>query len=386
MNEMTIGLSAAKLAELETDPAFLAYLGKQEPSGGDVHVSSAGGGKKPKQPKKPVLDFDELEDQAGSAGTDASKAAADKAIADMEAAHAAERETLLAKLRSPAAQDIREQLAKLLKVDAPRALKPHEDGGAYSPFPYHPQSLDSLHDDQRRRFLGSMTDQDKQDDKRVPIKSLVALQPRVDPDKIESMRRKLNDERVHKATMKKPLVVRWGGRNYLADGHHRVAAAWLNGADHIDAKFTDLSGKDAELNKKLSFGGQITKVDQKLGLVFGYAIVCKVDGEDYYDLNVDPDGERVPEHIPEDAMLKAAADFMEHHRVAKEMHSGDPIGPAVFAFPLTTEIAKALEIIPHKTGLLFAMKPKPEVLAKFASGEYTGFSIGGVRIRNEDVD
>lgn len=379
MNEMTIGLSAHQLAELETDPAFLAYLGKQEPGGGDVHVSSAGGGKKPKQPKKPILDFDELEDQAGSAGTHASKAAADKAIADMEAAHAAEKAALLKKLGGHG--DELEQLAKLLKVEAPRALKPHEDGGAYSPFPYHPQSLDSLHDDQRRRFLGAMTDQDKQEDKRVPIKSLVALQPRVDPEKIESMRR-----RISKAEMKKPLVVRWGGRNYLADGHHRAAAAWLNGADHIDAKFTDMSGKDQELNKTVTIIGKVSRVDEKLGVVFGYAIVCKVDGEDYYDLNIDQDGERVPEHIPEDAMLKSSTVFMEHHRVAKEMHSGDQTGQVVHSLPLTTDIAKALDIVTDKTGWIIGMKPSKAALAKYASGEYTGFSIGGVRIRNEEID
>ena len=140
MNEMTIGLSASMLAELETDPAFLAYLGKQEPGGGDVHVASAGGGKpKPSvaKPKKPILTFDELEDEAGRAGTDASKAASELI-----------------------------ELSKLLKVESPRALKPHEDGGSYSPFPYHPQSLDSLHDDQRRRFLDAMTDQAGQDDER----------------------------------------------------------------------------------------------------------------------------------------------------------------------------------------------------------------------------
>lgn len=383
MNIMTAQLTAEELAKMETDPEFLAYLGKDF-TAGDVHTSSASSGKaKPTvaKPKKPVLDFDEIEDQAGSAGSGATaKSAAGKALADMEAAHAAEKAALLRKLAGE--DDAATQLAKLLKLDVPRSLKPHADGGAHSPFPYDPQSFEGLHDDQRRRFLWAMTDQDKQQDKRVPIKSLIALQPRVDPEKIESMRRKMGKS----ATLKKPLVVRWGGRNYLADGHHRAAAAWLNGADHIDAKFLDLSGKDEDLNKRLTFGGQITKVDEKLGLVFGYAIVCKVDGEDYFDLNVDPDGERVPEHIPEASMLKAAADYMEHHRVAKDMHAGEPIGPVVFAFPLTTDIAKALGIIAEKTGLLIGMKPSKEVLAKYASGEYTGFSIGGVRIANEDVD
>jgi hypothetical protein len=378
MNIMT--LDATELAKLETDPEFLAYL-RKDFTAGDVHTSSASGDKKPKptvsggKPKKPVLDFDQLEDEAGSAGTVA------KALAEMERAHQLEREALIAKLRNPAAPDHRDELARLLKLSTPRALKPHTDGGAHSTFPYDPQSFEGLHDDQRRRFIDAMTHQDKQQDKRIAMSTLVALQPRIDPDEVESMRRKMA-----KAALKKPLVVRWNGRNYLADGHHRAAAAWLNGDDHIDAKFSDLAGKDVELEKVIEFGGQIAKVDATLGLVFGYAIVCKVDGEDYYDRNVDPDGERVPEHIPEDAMLKATAEFMEHHRVAKEMHTGDPIGPAIFAFPLTTDIAKALDIVPHKTGLLFAMKPSPDVLAKFVSGEYTGFSIGGVRIRNEDIE
>jgi hypothetical protein len=49
----------------------------------------------------------------------------------------------------------------------------------------------------------------------------------------------------------------------------------------------------------------------------------------------------------------------------------------VHSFPLTTDIAKALEITTRKTGWLVAMKPNAGVLAKFASKEYKGFSIGG---------
>lgn len=114
---------------------------------------------------------------------------------------------------------------------------------------------------------------------------------------------------------------------------------------------------------------QVVKVDSDLGLVFGYAIVSTSDGQPYYDVQGD--------HIPEDAMLKAAADFMENSRIAKEMHQGDAKGSVVFAFPLTTDIAKSLGITAQKTGLLIAMKPTAEVLAKFKDGSYTGFSIGG---------
>jgi Putative phage serine protease XkdF len=119
----------------------------------------------------------------------------------------------------------------------------------------------------------------------------------------------------------------------------------------------------------------VVKVDDALGLVFGYAIICKRDGSDYFDLQDD--------HIPEDAMLKAAADFMLHSRMSKDMHEGDQDGHIVFAFPLTTDIAKALGIVTKDTGLLIAMKPSAEVLAKFKDGTYTGFSIGGSRLKDE---
>lgn len=123
---------------------------------------------------------------------------------------------------------------------------------------------------------------------------------------------------------------------------------------------------------------EVVKVDESLGLVFGFAIVCKQDGEEYYDLQDD--------HIPEDAMLKAASDFMQNSRVADDMHDGVGMGTVVFAFPLTGDIAKALDIQTRQTGLLIAMKPSSEVLAKFVDGTYTGFSIGGRRIKDEEVE
>jgi hypothetical protein len=122
----------------------------------------------------------------------------------------------------------------------------------------------------------------------------------------------------------------------------------------------------------------VAKVDESLGLVFGFAVVCKVDGKDYYDSQDD--------HIPEDAMLKAASDFMENSRVAKDMHQGDQIGNVVFAFPLTSEVAKALGIVTKQTGLLIGMAPGPAILEKYKSGEYTGFSIGGSRIEDQEVE
>lgn len=143
--------------------------------------------------------------------------------------------------------------------------------------------------------------------------------------------------------------------------------------------------------KKFQSDAQVCKVDDALGLVFGYAIVCLEKGEPYFDSQDD--------HIPEDAMLKAASDFMQNSRTAGDMHtdedgvpvsvSGKPAAKAgniVFAFPLTTDIAKALGITTEKTGLLIAMKPDdPAILAKYKSGEYSGFSIGGNRVTDEEV-
>lgn len=135
---------------------------------------------------------------------------------------------------------------------------------------------------------------------------------------------------------------------------------------------------------------RIVKVDEGLGLVFGFAIVCKVDGEDYYDLNVDVDGvhknKRVPEHITEDAMLDSAFEAVSKGFVpGNEMHEGPDSGSHLFMFPLTTDIAKALDIETKRTGLLIGYKPEPDVLAKFKDGTYTGFSIEGERIEHEEV-
>jgi len=121
---------------------------------------------------------------------------------------------------------------------------------------------------------------------------------------------------------------------------------------------------------------EILKVDDSLGLVFGFAIVCTEGGEDHYDLQND--------HIPEDAMVKAATDFMQKSRATKEMHQGEVDGKVIFAFPMTSDIAKALGMETPRTGLLIGMKPGAEALKKFKDGTYTGFSIGGRYITNED--
>ena len=77
-------------------------------------------------------------------------------------------------------------------------------------------------------------------------------------------------------------------------------------------------------------------------------------------------------------MLEGVSDFMEHARVAKDMHTGEQIGTVVHSFPLTPEIAKAFDIDCPHTGWMVGWKPySKQIMKSFASGERTGFSIGG---------
>jgi hypothetical protein len=126
-----------------------------------------------------------------------------------------------------------------------------------------------------------------------------------------------------------------------------------------------------------SLQAKVVKADSSLGLVMGWAIVCKQDGVDYFDLQGD--------HIPEQAMLEASTDFMANSREARVMHQGASAGTVVFAWPMTTEVAKAFGIETDKTGLMVAMRPDPAVAKGFMDGTFTGFSIGGKRIEDRVV-
>lgn len=114
---------------------------------------------------------------------------------------------------------------------------------------------------------------------------------------------------------------------------------------------------------------KVEKVDETLGLVFGWAIVCSEGGEEYFDLQ--------DESVSEKAMMKGACDFMQAGPVALEMHEGDISGRYVFMFPVTEDTKKAFGLKCDRTGLMVALKPSATCLEKFLDGTYTGFSIGG---------
>jgi len=131
----------------------------------------------------------------------------------------------------------------------------------------------------------------------------------------------------------------------------------------------------------------VCKVDRKLGLVFMRAIVCKIDGEPYYDLgSVDEStGEAYADHISEEEMLEAVTDFMLKARTVKAMHAGGSRGVVVHSWPETAETAKAYdEPAPRITGWKVAVKVDDDLLAKLESGEMTGSSIGGRAQREKE--
>lgn len=155
----------------------------------------------------------------------------------------------------------------------------------------------------------------------------------------------------------------------------------------------------AKVGDKIVKVNDVLNVDDEHGLVFGYAIVSKTrddfagEFEDYYDLNIDQDGihkgERVPEHITEDAMFKAAVDAAETgmQMAGNDMHAGPDVGSYYFMLPVTEEMAKALDWQVKKTGLVVGYHPGDEdVLAKFKNGTYTGFSIEGARVEYDEIE
>ena len=115
-----------------------------------------------------------------------------------------------------------------------------------------------------------------------------------------------------------------------------------------------------------TFSCQVEKADTSLGVVFGWAVVSTEKGEEYFDLQ--------SESVPVDVVAKAIADA-PGRIVAKVQHSGEQVGEVVFAMPIYEggELVSKSE----KTGLFVGVSFPEDILAKFADGSLTGFSIAG---------
>lgn len=131
---------------------------------------------------------------------------------------------------------------------------------------------------------------------------------------------------------------------------------------------------------------KVTKVDPGKRLVLGWGSICKKRNPETgaFENYTDTDNEQ----FPEDVTLEAWIDFMNGDRVMDAMHDEQQVGIVTFAFPLTEEIATAFGLIDslQQTGVIVGTTiSDDEILKKFQTGEFTGYSIGGYSVY-EDLE
>lgn len=141
-------------------------------------------------------------------------------------------------------------------------------------------------------------------------------------------------------------------------------------------KRKDANGADL----KIQATAKVVKIgDGDSPLVYCWAFTCTDEhGQPYHDLQGDA--------IEPDAFIKAAEDFMHSGAAVDEMHDGKKTCRVAFAFPMDSDIARGMfgEAIGKQvktSGLMVAIRPAPEALAKLRSGAYTGVSIAGIGTR-----
>jgi hypothetical protein len=342
------------------DPDFRKSLGlaplEKDATVSDVHVSSASGGKK-KKPAPTLMDFNEALE-----GKPAKPAA--KSFADIlaEVNGVTDRKSFVELVAEG-----ENAFERFVDKQVPRVLKPHPEGGAFSPFPHDPHALGSIPDKHVRRYMAAVTNPDELEQRKIPINSLVSIQPRVSPTKVASIQ--------YSGADKLPVVVRHNGKNLIADGTHRAAASWLDGETSIDAKYLRLAGDDEALAKDWSIPLKIMKTDDEKQMIFGWASM--VQKGEY--LIVDKQGDMI---LPEE-LESAAYDYVLEARDHGERHQVLGTGKMVESMVFTDDKQKALGISikdadgDQLVGWWTGFKVNDDLWAKHKSGEYLEFSIGG---------
>lgn len=373
---------------------FSAFV-KESPGVGDVHSATALGNQKPKARR-----FREVMDEQAKRRNPHIGVLHDT---DVQEGHF-DPPDVAAKIAARLAR-LAERRGEIDKADAPRHLRPKDDKTAHSPFPHDANALANIRPDQVPRFLGAMTDQDRLETRRMALGSLVAMQDRVDPEKVQAMR--------DSPPGKPPLVVRNGGRNIIADGHHRLAAMWLNGDKQADVKFLDLSAvdnavkrvanipcedcgaKDGEEHKadcpamtktgEIEWEGtfKIAKVQPDKQFVFGWASVTHIDGE----LVIDKQNDII---LLEEELEPAAYEFVLNCRSQGDMHEEMDVGKMIESIVYTPEKAEKCGLYafdPDTGAQMFGWwagfyTVDKAVWARIRDGALPEFSIGGRAIRS----
>jgi hypothetical protein len=137
--------------------------------------------------------------------------------------------------------------------------------------------------------------------------------------------------------------------------------------------------KDGSEQMEATLSARLAKIGEGADpLAYFWAFTCtSPDGAAYHDLQGDA--------IQPD-FLKAAEDWLHTGGAMDEMHDGAANNRAAFAFPWDPEIAVAMlgpEVgkLVKTSGLMIAMRPTTEQLAKLRNGEFNGVSIAGSGVR-----
>lgn len=261
----------------------------------------------------------------------------------------------------------------VLKLDAVRQLKPLDEHRSHVPFPHDPNALAGLRADQMPRFLAALTDPESLQVEAIDLDGLTAIQNRVDTAKVKAWA----DGSIK--SDKLPVVVKDGSRTLIADGHHRLAGAWLRGDTTAKVRVKDISPltnamKRAPMDWTLPL--DIRKVDPDQQLVFGWASVIEKNGVAVIDKQQDI--------IPVSSMEPAVYDFVLNSRDHGNMHEQTGVGRMIESMMFTVEKQQTLGIDLGMVAWWAGWKIDcPELWKAHKAGARPEFSIGGSAVSRE---
>ena len=253
-----------------------------------------------------------------------------------------------------------------------RTLKPLDSERSHVPFRWNSSALATLRPDQVPRFLGALTDSSGLDARDMPLDKLTAMQNRVDTAKTKAWA----DGSIK--SDKLPVVVRANGENLIADGHHRLAGAWLRGDATARVHFKDLDPVTNAMKRDVgasdwSTALDVRKMDPDQQLIFGWASVVEKNGV----LLIDKQGDIIPVHELEGA----AYEFVLPSRQQGDMHGQMGVGRLVESMVFTLEKQQALGVDLGMVGWWTGFRvDDPDCWAAHKRGERPEFSIGGQAI------
>lgn len=252
-----------------------------------------------------------------------------------------------------------------------RFLVKHDDKTSKIPFPHDQEAIGRLRPDQTPRFLGALTHPQNLEIKDLSFDDLIAIQNRVSTEKIDALMGEADDGEPA------GTVARFDGGDHILDGHHRIVARWMQGADKVKVRFINLNplsnamkAKDGPESEPFTFSHDVRKIDEEMRMVYGWASVVEENGNPVVDHQGDL--------ILSSDLVAAAHAFISSSRAAKAMHKGEVVGEFVESLVFTPEVQKALGIDLGKVGWWVGLKVKNDkIWAAVKDGRLKMLSIGG---------